>query len=502
MDELARVHDPAYLARLAAFCAEGGGRHRRRHLRATGLVDGGPARRRRRPGRARRARTARRGHRLRPGPAARPPRHARTGPWASASSTTWPSPRRRARRGGNGCSSSTGTCTTGTAPRTSSGTTPTCSTSRPTSIPSTRGPGRPDEVGGPARAGPHPQPPAAPRGRRATWCGPRSTRRRAPPLRTFAPDWVLVSCGFDAHRDDPLSDLQLSSGDFAELACIVREFAPAPGPAGPLPRRRVRRRRRWRRRWRRRSARCSVAAAAAAAPTSGGPGLAELRGGRRGAPDAPIDSCLARRGRSSRAAARCTSTGQCALVTQYSLTEPISMPTNSPWPRLPTTSRSAPLEASTRTGAGWPLTNRASTFRPGCSAAHPGNGGVEHLLDVRLGIEVVGDRHRPAVARRPLPRHHDLEGALRSGRPGGPPTRGPASEEAEPSKPTTILPVSDDGSAVIALHPPSWGSGRPSSGAGRSAARRRRGGPHRVSLSRRGRGLPPASRRPLAGMRR
>jgi acetoin utilization deacetylase AcuC-like enzyme len=45
----------------------------------------------------------------------------------------------------------------------------------------------------------------------------------------FAPDWVLVSCGFDAHRDDPLSELQLSSGDFAELACVVREFAPGPG---------------------------------------------------------------------------------------------------------------------------------------------------------------------------------------------------------------------------------------------------------------------------------
>ena len=48
-------------------------------------------------------------------------------------------------------------------------------------------------------------------------------------IEAFAPDWVLVSCGFDAHRDDPLSDLQLSSGDFAELACVVREFAPRPG---------------------------------------------------------------------------------------------------------------------------------------------------------------------------------------------------------------------------------------------------------------------------------
>ena len=42
----------------------------------------------------------------------------------------------------------------------------------------------------------------------------------------FEPDWVLVSCGFDAHHADPLSNLELSSGDYAELACIVREFAP------------------------------------------------------------------------------------------------------------------------------------------------------------------------------------------------------------------------------------------------------------------------------------
>jgi acetoin utilization deacetylase AcuC-like enzyme len=48
-------------------------------------------------------------------------------------------------------------------------------------------------------------------------------------IEAFRPDWVLVSCGFDAHRDDPLSNLQLSSGDFAELARIVRDFAPRPG---------------------------------------------------------------------------------------------------------------------------------------------------------------------------------------------------------------------------------------------------------------------------------
>ncbi len=48
-------------------------------------------------------------------------------------------------------------------------------------------------------------------------------------IEEFAPDWVLVSCGFDAHQADPLGELELSSGDFAELARVVSEFAPGPG---------------------------------------------------------------------------------------------------------------------------------------------------------------------------------------------------------------------------------------------------------------------------------
>jgi acetoin utilization deacetylase AcuC-like enzyme len=50
-----------------------------------------------------------------------------------------------------------------------------------------------------------------------------------PTIEQFSPDWVLVSCGFDAHQADPLGDLALSSGDFAELARIVNEFSPLPG---------------------------------------------------------------------------------------------------------------------------------------------------------------------------------------------------------------------------------------------------------------------------------
>jgi acetoin utilization deacetylase AcuC-like enzyme len=51
----------------------------------------------------------------------------------------------------------------------------------------------------------------------------------APQVDAFAADWVLVSCGFDAHRADPLAELALSSADFADLASTVAAFAPRPG---------------------------------------------------------------------------------------------------------------------------------------------------------------------------------------------------------------------------------------------------------------------------------
>ena len=51
----------------------------------------------------------------------------------------------------------------------------------------------------------------------------------APAVSHFAPTWVLVSAGYDAHRADPLTDLGLSAGDFADLTARVAAFAPAPG---------------------------------------------------------------------------------------------------------------------------------------------------------------------------------------------------------------------------------------------------------------------------------
>jgi acetoin utilization deacetylase AcuC-like enzyme len=50
-----------------------------------------------------------------------------------------------------------------------------------------------------------------------------------PVIDAFAPTWVLVSAGFDAHRADPMASLALSSGDFAALAQTVAGFAPRPG---------------------------------------------------------------------------------------------------------------------------------------------------------------------------------------------------------------------------------------------------------------------------------
>ena len=38
-----------------------------------------------------------------------------------------------------------------------------------------------------------------------------------PAAEQFAPTWLLVSAGFDAHRADPLTDLALTAGDFADL---------------------------------------------------------------------------------------------------------------------------------------------------------------------------------------------------------------------------------------------------------------------------------------------
>jgi acetoin utilization deacetylase AcuC-like enzyme len=48
-----------------------------------------------------------------------------------------------------------------------------------------------------------------------------------PVTRQFAPDWLLVSSGYDAHRDDPLADVMLIESDYAYMANSLVELVPA-----------------------------------------------------------------------------------------------------------------------------------------------------------------------------------------------------------------------------------------------------------------------------------
>jgi len=48
----------------------------------------------------------------------------------------------------------------------------------------------------------------------------------APAVRGFDPELVIVAAGFDAHRDDPLADMELSAEGFRELARRLGGLAP------------------------------------------------------------------------------------------------------------------------------------------------------------------------------------------------------------------------------------------------------------------------------------
>jgi acetoin utilization deacetylase AcuC-like enzyme len=51
----------------------------------------------------------------------------------------------------------------------------------------------------------------------------------------FGPDLVLISAGFDAHRDDPLGGCRLEAESFAQMACHVRDLARQAGaPVGAV----------------------------------------------------------------------------------------------------------------------------------------------------------------------------------------------------------------------------------------------------------------------------
>jgi acetoin utilization deacetylase AcuC-like enzyme len=48
----------------------------------------------------------------------------------------------------------------------------------------------------------------------------------APLVDEWAPTWLLVSAGFDAHRRDPITGLGLSAGDYADVTADLLAFAP------------------------------------------------------------------------------------------------------------------------------------------------------------------------------------------------------------------------------------------------------------------------------------
>jgi acetoin utilization deacetylase AcuC-like enzyme len=48
-----------------------------------------------------------------------------------------------------------------------------------------------------------------------------------PVVESFAPDWLIISAGFDAHRDDPLAGIELTSADYADFARRLAALVPA-----------------------------------------------------------------------------------------------------------------------------------------------------------------------------------------------------------------------------------------------------------------------------------
>ncbi len=48
----------------------------------------------------------------------------------------------------------------------------------------------------------------------------------APIVDRFVPTWLIISAGFDAHRNDPITDLGLAAGDYAPLTARLLELVP------------------------------------------------------------------------------------------------------------------------------------------------------------------------------------------------------------------------------------------------------------------------------------
>ena len=48
----------------------------------------------------------------------------------------------------------------------------------------------------------------------------------APAVVSFAPDWLLISAGYDAHRNDPLASMRLEEADYAVMAGALSRVVP------------------------------------------------------------------------------------------------------------------------------------------------------------------------------------------------------------------------------------------------------------------------------------
>lgn len=49
----------------------------------------------------------------------------------------------------------------------------------------------------------------------------------APIVSGFEPDWLFISAGFDAHRNDPLAGIELTAADYADMAVRLQALVPA-----------------------------------------------------------------------------------------------------------------------------------------------------------------------------------------------------------------------------------------------------------------------------------
>jgi len=98
-------------------------------------------------------------------------------------------------------------------------------------FPSYPGTGAADDVGHRDGAGRNVNLPLPPGGGDALYAAA-FERVILPIIEQFAPDFALVSCGFDAHARDPLANMQLSSAAYGSFTSSLLSGLPASCPLG------------------------------------------------------------------------------------------------------------------------------------------------------------------------------------------------------------------------------------------------------------------------------